>query len=474
MTQREPELKSLLKAPLASTLYYDEGSRRFVQIDGDGGQDLTWEEATKWLGVNGIRTARGKGETASAADRILTAVRKYKTVHYCGPLAGYPAGCHMLDHVRFVVTEGANFIQPQRKSWRKLRAFLTKVLRDRSLTPAQGGIDIQLHIFHAWHREILQMLYRRHWRRTKVLALSGPIQSGKSFVQRHVTTPLFGGRSANPYVWMSGASHFNGELLSSTHLAVDDSEPRIDVASRRNMAAKIKELTANPSRRFEAKYRMPQNLIPLSAVSFSLNEEMENLQVLPALTPDVRDKIILLRFNPVKPQIFRNLEKVVAGELPGYLYWLLRYKPPVKALEVNGSVRSFKHPRLEEKLHETTPENAFEAMLLSYLKSIGNQMVLRKNATEIQGLLEGWPDIPQTLKQKVFVTTSSCGTHLGRLKDRKDSELVIWRSSLHGRTLWSVASRDKLTLKELMEAHINEGCKAVAARHATPGRRKHK
>jgi hypothetical protein len=112
---------------------------------------------------------------------------------------------------------------------------------------------------------------------------------------QNLITILLGGRSAKPHQNMSGETDFNGDLFCAEHLMMEDEEPATDIKSRRKLGVKIKEITANDLKRCHFKYRSGISLKPFWRLSISLNDEPENLMILPPMEDSMEDKLISLK-----------------------------------------------------------------------------------------------------------------------------------------------------------------------------------
>ena len=151
------------------------------------------------------------------------------------------------------------------------------------------------HVF-GWLKVAYESLASGRNRPGQALALAGPPASGKSLAQ-NLFTEILGGRAAKPYRYMSGGTDFNGDLFACEHLMIEDDIGTTDIRSRRNFGTRIKEFTVNQVQSCHPKQRPAISLTPFWRLSISLNEEPENLLILPPFDESLRDKIILLKTN---------------------------------------------------------------------------------------------------------------------------------------------------------------------------------
>ena len=232
-------------------------------------------ECAGWISANESVTKRElklagyssqkQGDT-SKLDVILSRLVKEHDVAFAGPLAGYDSGLHDILGSRVLVTESPKLVQAKQGEFPTVRAVVEGLLGD----------DVQLDHFYGWLKMALDSLYGKKRQHGQCLVVAGPKDCGKSLLQK-IITQLFGGREARPYQFMRGGSEFNGDLFGAEHLVIEDEQPSNDHKARRNMGARIKELTVNQAQRCHKKFQQALSLTPFWRVSISVNDEPENL-----------------------------------------------------------------------------------------------------------------------------------------------------------------------------------------------------
>ena len=126
------------------------------------------------------------------------------------------------------------------------------------------------------------------------LIMAGPSDCGKSFIQEHVITWLFGGRSADPTKFLLGKTTFNAEMGGAEHLMMQELPSGLDFKSRDLLKTELKRLITTESHSHHPKYCDALTLYPWWRVSLSINSNVDSLKALPGLTSDFGDKILLL------------------------------------------------------------------------------------------------------------------------------------------------------------------------------------
>jgi len=297
------------------------------------------------------------GETADK----LTEVQSEKAVNYFGPLAGYRKGFTIEDGNRLLVTESPAIIRPAKGGFETLDGFFRGLLQLPEFD--------QISVFYGWLKIGYEALARNERRPGQALVLAGPAGAGKSLLQ-NLITEILGGRSAKCYRYMSGRTDFNGDLFGAEHLMVEDDQPSTDFRSRRQFGTNIKEITVNEVQSCHAKHRQAMSLKPFWRMTVSVNDEPENLMILPPVEPSIEDKLILLKCSKIpmlmptrsiqERKAFRNK---LSQELPAFIEFLNSWKIPEALISERFGVSHFHHPELIAALSELAP---FMQLLVSF------------------------------------------------------------------------------------------------------------
>jgi len=304
-------------------------------------------------------------EPLSEVDAVMNEVRHDKDVDYAGPLAGYPAGVYEIQTRRVLVTEGPRLIEPEPGPWPTIRALLQGLLMP-DVSPDQDcewGVESQLWVFYSWLKVAISSLRAGRRRPGQAMVIAGPPACGKSLVQ-NLITKLLGGRSAKPYQFLSGGTQFNSDLFTAEHLMIEDETASFDLKTRRQLGANLKGFVVNESHRCHPKNRPALTLLPFWRVSITLNDEAEDLIVLPPIDESLADKMILFRaYKREMPMQTETLEQWAAfthllnAELPGFVYFLLNeWQVPNDLRCDRYGVQHFHHPELLDMMNVLAPE----------------------------------------------------------------------------------------------------------------------
>ena len=344
----------LLQTPLGP-VYFDPGGKCY------------WVENSRgdWIGINesnlirrlkaaGFSARRGDGQLISDADRKLIDIQTDCDVAYAGPLAGYFRGPHEVCGQRILVTASPHVIQPIEGAWPIIEKLLDNLLIDEVA-------DQRPYLF-GWLKFSRESLQSGVSRPGQALVLAGERECGKSLLQKIITEAV-GGRVAKPYRYMTGGTDFNGELFAAEHLSIEDELSSRYVTKRRAFGARIKEFTVNEVQSFHPKHRQAMSLTPLWRLTISVNDEPENLLILPPIDESIADKLMLLRASkkPMPMSTKTATEKkvfwsTIMAEMPAFLDAVENFVVPADLKCERFGIRTFHHPLLLRCVDELSPE----------------------------------------------------------------------------------------------------------------------
>ena len=143
----------------------------------------------------------------------------------------------------------------------------------------------------------------------------------------------------------------------------------LDFKSRVLLADELKRLIATESHALHPKYCDALTLFPWWRVSLSINNNVDRLKALPALTSDFGDKILLLlcESDPMPmptgtPEERRAFRDVITAELPAFVAFLHSWEIPAELRTTRHASRfghdHFHHPKLVAALFEQEAESS--------------------------------------------------------------------------------------------------------------------
>jgi hypothetical protein len=324
-----------------------------------------------------------------------------------------------------LVTESPTLVEPVAGEFPLLRGILEGMFVD-------GTID-QRPFFLGWLKVALTCLRAGEFQPGQALVLAGPRDTFKSSLQ-NLLTVIFGGRSAKPYRYMADQTSFNRDLFEAEHLLIEDEVASTQMSHRRHFGAKIKEITVNETNSLHAKGRDALMLRPFWRITISVNDEPENLQILPPIDESLLDKLILLRvktFTMPMPTATLQQRKILwtalIAELPAFLDFLLEWEIPHALVSNRFGIVHYHHPALLAEIESLSPE--FRLLSLIDLAVFGpfQHGGWQGTAEELHHLLV--ESSYRTLARELLDWPNATGTYLGRLAHKRPERVASARTN---------------------------------------------
>lgn len=392
----------------------------YAQINGERVRTLFTES-----GVSPTKDQTG----ASDVDRELLRRTRDTRIRYAGSVAGHQAGLY--DKV--LVTESVAPLPAVPGDSARLQTYLHNLLDQN---------DDQYWRLIFWLALRRQAVLTGTWRASQALALVGPAACGKSFVQAQVITKLLGGRIAKPYRYMSGATEFNGDLFAAEHLCISDEAPGRDIHSRRSLGSHIKSMLFDIDQSCHPKNRQAITLRPIWAMSISLNDEPENLQVLPPLDPSLMDKLIILRCVrhalPWPGPEIQVLREIIDTELSQFAHYLDGLTVPEHLVEPRCGLKAYQHPAILEELMQLSPEHQLIGLIDTVIFE-NEFLTWRGTAADLETVLRDSKYSREA--DRLFRFNTACGVYLARLHEQDPERFKKTKSK--NKIRWAITPPQK-------------------------------
>lgn len=346
-----------------SNIYFD--GQKYWRV-----QSGIWRESDRadtllHLQNQGFSNRTGKGETVSAAGRILNQIQEQRRVDFAVPIVNRRPGIvkhegnrilnttrleplHAADHGTF---EECTFIWP----------FLNNLFAD--------GTKALPH-FLAWLQRAYVALINGRTRLGQSVFICGPRNNGKTLTSMAIVKPLLGGRSANPYQYFVGETTFNSDLFESYYWALDDAEsPR--EGAKAGMLSKIKGVVVNRQHQYHRKFGAKTVLPWQGRFLCTHNDDPASVAMLPEVNENTVDKLMFFRTQPYVGD-FPNeddLDEMIEKDLPLFARALIDYSPPAGVLNNSRvGVQSYFDPKVMEMSQQQQPQYNFAEILQTWLR----------------------------------------------------------------------------------------------------------
>jgi hypothetical protein len=431
-----PRLALEMKPPVFDAFYEDSSKDYWVKDSSGRFMRVTEGSIRRMLKHAGFGTSHRKFEPLSELEEHLRITQVDRRIFYAGPLAGHGAGTYEIEGKLILVIDSPKLIEPVRRPFPTVQGVVSRLLG-----PEQAPY------FYGWLRFALENLRSDERHPAQALVLAGERECGKSLLQQ-IITELLGGRSAKPYQFMTQATTFNAELFGAEHLIIEDEAASTDLRARRKFGAYLKQITASETQRHHGKNKTALTLRPFWRLTISVNDEPENLMVLPPLDESLQDKLILFRTEkhsmPMRtdtPKAKAMFWRTIQTELPGLVHHALNFKIPETMRSARYGVTHFHHPSILEAIQELAPETVLLEFVDGYF--------FDTHETEWEGTAGGFENrLRSTMRDlvidarpldKLLSFNTAAGTYLGRLATKHPERVSCRR--IHGRKLWRIRKR---------------------------------
>ena len=418
---------------LRSVPLYCTAKGEWYASDGHGGFAIMSDaQAKTLLAEYGFNKNAKDGQGNTPAERAMIWIKQNNRVAFAGSLAGYPAGVYEAGGIRFLVTETQSFVAPKPDKCDTIRTLIESLLLDADAAPEEPRRQIVC--FYLWASESLKEFNRRvadgvtdKFRHCPALAIFGPRGCGKSALIDLVLTPLLGGRKADPMNYLREPK-FNKDLFAASLLTLDDKGASANLAERRQRGEGIKDLIWKPEKRWEGKNADVVNLRPFWRLVIAGNDDDAGLQVCPALSKSLEDKLLILRAQQAEglPATHEENDEWAArihSELPAFAAFLLAWQPPDGlTLDKRTRIVNFWHPQIATALRELQPEIKL-IELIDTLGLIDSEAVLWEGtATQFEQAIKSKDS--GGLLDRMFAASNSAGRMLSELARTVPSRVI--------------------------------------------------
>ena len=397
--------------------YYAEKSSWFAPDSRGGYFKTSCAAAQSFLAASGFSKAFKDSNGNSPAESALLWKMQNNSVAYAGELAGYPAGCHEINARHILVTHSPKMIIPQAGEFPTIARLIETMLAYDDNPQAQFFFAWLANSFIAL-RERLQNPSGAVFRFAPALYLAGPRECGKSALIKLVLQPLFGGRMADPTNYLKDGK-FNKDLFAAPLLIMDDKGASSILAERRQRGEAIKSLIWTDEQRMEGKGADALILTPFRRLVIASNDDEAGLQICPALSPSLVDKLLILRARRAEGLPTTHAEqdqwaKNIRAELPAFAHWLLNFELPATKLEISPRTRLpiFQHPGIVSALYDLQPEMRL-LELIDLFGLIGSRSCWEGFATEFEQKMRSHDE--RHLLDRIFITGTTAGKMLTEL-----------------------------------------------------------
>jgi hypothetical protein len=400
----------------------------------DNGRDFIPMDArslSKQLEMRGI----------SPASEFIALVQTDRYIKYAGPLAGRQRGVHESNGDLLLATINPRIIASSPGPFPTIRGFIASLL---------GGDDHQAQqvaAFFGWLKTARQSMLDGTRRPGQALVLAGPVACGKTQLIKQIITPAMGGRDARPYKYLSGANTFNADLIGAEVLIIDDETAATRIEKRRALGDGIKNALFAASVRIEGKFKNAFDFDPLWRLVIAVNDEPESMLVLPPLSADLSDKLMLLKCQKaieMDDAAFTQWRHDIAAEMPAFLHAVESFQIKPENADGRCGVKSYYHPDVVAAISELSPEHQLRSLIDVLESSGGITLPWEGTAALLRALLTAPHAATRNDADKLLGAYAvNCGRYLGRLIGKGVERLAMLDDSQMWRIMRQAPAGDR-------------------------------
>lgn len=439
--------------PEPEVYFYPDAGCYFIRDDRGAFIQVAESSLKRHLQIFGMSKFDEPDGKPGEISRFIAKAQTTKNVFYASPLAGHTAGVRTTrDGSRYLVTNSPHFITTEDGEWPVFEAMLRNLLVPDEVHDKMNVGEVQLHTLYNWAKTAAQAVRAGKRRESQVLVIAGPAGCGKSLLQQIITLML-GCRSADPYGYLLGDTQFNSHMFKAEHLMIEDRASSFDPRVRRHFGRELNALLMNVAQNCHPKNREALTLFPHWWVTMTLNDEAENMMVLPPFDESLKPKMTILRaFKRGMPMPTQTDEQKTLFwerlnlELPRFLHFLLNvWTIPTDMRCSRFGATHYHHPELLEMMDAQSPERRMLELIDAHYFPAGGLDDDRVDikAEEISAVLTDKDSKYAFEARKLLHWANACGTYLGRLEDMYPDR--IKRRILNGSTLWTLFAPRKLS-----------------------------
>lgn len=318
----------------------------------------------------GLSDAKPKGGGASMVEKALAFIDLHQFVSGAASCAFYPHGVFKHNGKPILNTHRIDALKPAAEStvWGPdgKFPFLSEFLSG-FFSPSQPQLDR----FLAWLQYFYRSCLHREPRNGHGIVIAGPVNVGKTFLNRGVIGGLVGGcAEANAY--LTQTDNFNSELFDHALWVVDDGSVTTSATMKRLFSESVKRTIASREHRVNEKFRRAVMTPWQGRICITCNDDAVSIGQIPNLDGSILEKLMLFRAGPrqIEFKTQPEMEKILKAELPFFARWLLDWVTPAHCLEgadPRFGVVAYCEPSLQRTSNLSSAVSAFAEILTKWL-----------------------------------------------------------------------------------------------------------
>lgn len=282
---------------------------------------------------HGLSDKKAKDSGVSMVEKALAFIDLHQYVAGAASCAFYPHGVFIHNGKPILNTHRIEALKPVPTStvWGEAGGFpFVAAFLDQFFLPR----ETQLERFLAWLQYYYRSCLHREPRSGHGVIIAGPVNVGKTFLNRGIIGGLVGGcAEANAY--LAQTDNFNSELFDAGLWVIDDGSMASNASMKRLFSEGVKRTIASREHRVNEKFRKAVMVPWQGRIVITCNDDPVSIDQIPNLDGSILEKLMLFRAGP-RTLAFKSqseMEKILKVELPNFARWLLEWKTPAHCLD---------------------------------------------------------------------------------------------------------------------------------------------
>lgn len=374
------QFRTELRGNATNSFYFD-GSKYLTKSTNGAWVKINQDTIKRRLKIDyGLKTKPGKGEAHSELELVLNDIEKHRMV--CGTIsvAGARGETINLSTGEYLNVCTTRLVRPsaEKKEWGQdfpwIASWFDKFCQEK---------EARDHLL-AWVAHVYRTLYHGTDERFQNILLVGAPGSGKTLFSRAILGDLLGG-ACDAESYFTGASVFNAHMAHSLVWSLDDPSTGGDRKQLLKLTERLKSMSANPTMAYNEAYGSKLEIPFKGVVVMSINDDVDSLHSLPAITASIKDKLNVYRISSHKPDLSSDRganNRMITSELPAFASYLLHTHE--NAVNIKPHSRFGIDVYHDGGILESTQENTYQSLVEGLVVDWINARALNPENKEIR------------------------------------------------------------------------------------------
>jgi hypothetical protein len=307
----------------------------------------------------------------SGLKNVFARVRQHKLLDWVGRLAGYRRGEYSINDYKILIEQDLKLLMGEKTADSEEPFFIRLV---KAGLPTMTEYDVtEAEFALAWlkdRRRALMDDMDQYWP-GQALIIGGDVGVGKTLFRTLGLQPLLGGCYASALDYLTGDEKWNDDLARAYVWFVDDQGFSLRF-NRLTYAKRLKTTVAVPELHIKTKFQSSITVPLRLALVILFNTEGPNYSLLPENDPDIRGKLLVLKWQEIKwlgQMTNTEIYQAMTSSLPAAAAWLDSYEVPTAIRTTQRfRIQPYQNPEIREEIQMTSSQEYLRQILQDQIK----------------------------------------------------------------------------------------------------------